>query len=77
MLVRRARQIQEQTSAAADRLEQELLPNLQEIMPDTTQTSVFHYEGDEGVEYVLRDILDTVGKSTEKDYRVYSSRRIR
>ena len=34
-------------------------------MPDTTQTSVFHYEGDEGVEFVLRDILNTVGKSTE------------
>ena len=77
VLVRRARQIQQQTNEAADRLEQEILPNLQEIMPDNTQTSVFHYEGDEGVEYVLRDILNTVGKSTEKHYRVYSSRRIR
>ena len=77
VLVRRARQIQQQTNEAADRLEQEILPNLQEIMPDTTQTSVFHYEGDEGVEYVLRDILNTVGNSTEKHYRVYSSRRIR
>ena len=77
VLVRRARQIQQQTNEAADRLEQEILPNLQKIMPDTTQTSVFHYEGDEGVEYVLRDILNTVGNSTEKHYRVYSSRRIR
>ena len=77
VLVRRARQVQQKTSDAADRLELEILPNLKEIMPDTTRTSVFHYEGDEGVEYVLRDILETVGRSNEKHYRVYSSRRIR
>lgn len=77
VLVRRARRVQQQTSEAADRLEQEILPNLKEIMPDTSHTSVFHYEGDEGVEYLLRDILDTVSKSGEKHYRVYSSRRIR
>ncbi len=77
VLVKRARLIQQQTNEAADRLELEILPNLQAIMPDTTQTSVFQYEGDDGVEYVLRDILDTVGKSTKKHYRVYSSRRIR
>ena len=66
VLVKRARLIQQQTNEAADRLELEILPNLQAIMPDTTQTSVFQYEGDDGVEYVLRDILDTVGKSTKK-----------
>jgi len=63
VLVKRARLIQQQTNEAADRLELEILPNLQAIMPDTTQTSVFQYEGDDGVEYVLRDILDTVGQS--------------
>ena len=77
VLVRRAKQIQLKTNEASKRLEQEILPSLEEIMPDNTQTSVFHYEGDEGVEYVLRDILDTVAKSEEKKYRVYSSRRIR
>ena len=35
------------------------------------------FEGDDGVEYFLRDILDTVGRSDEKLYRVYSSRHIR
>lgn len=77
VLVRRARQIQQQTANAADRLEKEILPDLLQIVPETTKTSVFHYEGDEGVEYFLRDILETVGKSTDKQYRVYSSRHIR
>lgn len=77
ILVRRARQVQQDTALAADKLENELLPDLQQIMPVPTQTSVFHYEGDDGVEYLLRDILDSVGKSDQKLYRVYSSRQIR
>ncbi|MFT7220535.1 MAG: sugar-specific transcriptional regulator TrmB [Candidatus Azotimanducaceae bacterium] len=77
VLLRRARQVQQETALAADRLEHDLLPDLKQIMPDTTQTSVFHYEGDDGVEYLLRDILDTVQKSEQKLYRVYSSRQIR
>jgi sugar-specific transcriptional regulator TrmB len=77
VLVRRARQVQLRTAKAADRLEAEILPSLKEIMPAMTQTSVFHYEGDEGVEYLLRDILETVTASGEKHYRVYSSRHIR
>lgn len=77
VLVRKARQYQQQTVDAADRLESEILPSLKQIMPDTTQTRVFHYEGDEGVEYFLRDILETMKTSGETFYRVYSSRRIR
>lgn len=77
VLVRKARQVQQQTASAANRLESEILPNLKEIMPDTSETSVFHYEGDEGVEYLLRDILATMKASGETYYRVYSSRRIR
>ncbi|MBO6555627.1 MAG: ArsR family transcriptional regulator [Pseudomonadales bacterium] len=77
VLVRRARRVEKKTTSAADRLENEILPDLKQIMPDISQTSVFHYEGDEGVEYLLRDILETVSDSDEKNYRVYSSRHIR
>ena len=72
-----AREQAQQTRAAADRLEYDILPDLTKMIPDTTHTGVFHYEGDEGIEYVLRDILETVAKLTIKDYRVYSSRQIR
>lgn len=77
VLLRRARQVEQQTSSAADRLEFELIPDLKEIMPVTSQTRVFHYEGDDGVEYFLRDILSTVSEGNESLYRVYSSRHIR
>ncbi len=77
VLARRARQVEKRTTTAANRLEQEILPDLKQIMPETSETRVFHYEGDEGVEYLLRDILDTVSQSEQKHYRVYSSRHIR
>ena len=77
VLVRRARKVEKQTAGAADRLEREILPDLKQIMPDVSDTRVFHYEGDEGVEYLLRDVLETVGRSTDRHYRVYSSRQIR
>jgi sugar-specific transcriptional regulator TrmB len=77
VLLRTARQRQAETTAAVDRLEMDILPDLKQLMPDDSQTTVFHYEGDEGVEYVLRDILETVKQLDDKQYRVYSSRHIR
>lgn len=77
VLLRLAREKQQQTSEALDRLELEILPDLKQLVPESTRTSVFHYEGDDGIEYVLRDILETVARLEKKDYRVYSSRPIR
>lgn len=77
VLLRLAKQKEQETRQAARRLEHEIVPDLLKIMPSSNETSVFHYEGDEGVEYLLRDILGTVSEQAEKHYRVYSSRQIR
>jgi len=62
-------------------LKTDILPNLNAIRPDELTTNVHHYEGDEGIEYVLKDILRTVeqqrNQHADKLYRVYSSRLIR
>ena len=77
VLLRLAQEKLEQTSQAVDRLEFEILPDLQQLVPESSHTNVFHYEGDDGIEYVLRDILQTVDALEHKQYRVYSSRQIR
>ena len=77
VLLRIAREKEAETRAAVNRLEHDILPDLISIIPSSAQVSVSQYEGDEGVEYLLRDILATVGRLPEKHYRVYSSRHIR
>lgn len=62
---------------ASDVLRTQVLPDLAALAPDTAATSVRHYEGDSGIEFVLKDILQTVAASPERLYRVYSSRQIR
>ncbi len=62
---------------ALDTLETDVLPDLSSLVPESTSHNVFHYEGDEGIEYVLRDILATVDGMQPPLYRVYSSRHIR
>ena len=77
VLLRKAEEKRTATVKAVERLEHEILPDLAQITPDGTNTKVFHYEGDEGVEYFLRDILNTMQTQKQKVYRVYSSRKIR
>lgn len=77
ILLRKAEEKRAATLHAVDRLEHEILPDLEQMIPDGTYTRVFHYEGDEGVEYFLRDILTTTESQDDKLYRVYSSRQIR
>ncbi|MBT4494820.1 MAG: TrmB family transcriptional regulator [Gammaproteobacteria bacterium] len=77
VLLRQAKARQQETENAVERLEHEILPDLRQIAPDSSLTRVFHYEGDEGVEYFLRDILNTMSDEPDKTYRVYSSRQIR
>lgn len=76
-LMRLAREKQSNLGNAVNTLESELLPDLLALVPDTSTTLVQHYEGDDGIEFVLRDILATTSQSDEKRYRVYSSRQIR
>ncbi len=76
-LVKIAEAKQEALVQATDILRYDLLPDLNNLAPDLTTTNVHHYEGDDGIEFVLKDILNTVESSKEKLYRVYSSKQIR
>lgn len=58
-------------------LTSEIIPDLATMRSVDSTTQVRHYEGDEGIEFVLRDILRTVDQRPDKLYRVYSSRLIR
>lgn len=60
-----------------DSLETEIIPDLKLLAPDTVGTKVQYYEGDDGIEFVLKDILHTVASTDEKSYSVYSSKLIR
>lgn len=77
LLLRLAEDRQEEISAAAASLSRDIVPDLKLMVPDSATTNVRHYEGDDGIEFVLRDILRTVVEHRDKCYRVYSSRLIR
>lgn len=77
VLLRLAVEKKEVLNRAVSTLEIDILPDLKKLIPQSNTTGVFHYEGDEGIEYVLRDILQTVSSTEGKDYCVYSSRQIR
>ena len=62
---------------ASDRLRTDVLPDLSALVPEGMAANVRHYEGDAGIEFVLRDILATVAANAAPFYRVYSSRQIR
>lgn len=76
-LVRIAEEKQAALTRATEVLRHDILPDLINITPDSSTINVHHYEGDEGIEFVLKDILNTVGTQSQKLYRVYSSKQIR
>jgi len=62
---------------AIDGLKESVIPGLNHLRPDLNTANVQFYEGDEGIEWVLRDILNTVSAQQEKQYAVFSSKPIR
>ena len=58
-------------------LSTDILPQLADLRADPSFTNVHHYEGDAGIEFVLKDILDVAGGDEDRLYRVYSTRDIR
>lgn len=68
---------QERLRHAALQLANDIIPSLNRLRPDTDAPKVSNYEGDDGIESVLKDILNTTEKSRHKTYNVYSSRAIR
>jgi HTH-type transcriptional regulator, sugar sensing transcriptional regulator len=77
LLLKLAQDKQEQLSFAVSTLAQDIVPDLRARVPESATTNVHHYEGDDGIEFVLKDILRTVGEQPDKLYRVYSSKLIR
>jgi sugar-specific transcriptional regulator TrmB len=72
-----ADQRQQAIQTASLNLANDIVPDLSAITADQSTTAVRHYEGDDGIEYVLRDILSTMAKQEDKTYRIYSSKQIR
>ncbi|WP_027858491.1 TrmB family transcriptional regulator [Marinobacterium jannaschii] len=63
--------------SAIDNLKESVIPGLNHLRPDFSSANVQFYEGDEGIEWVLRDILNTVSSQDKKQYAVFSSKPIR
>ncbi|WP_290696959.1 helix-turn-helix domain-containing protein [Amphritea sp.] len=64
-------------NSAIDQLKTKVVPELHHLMPDFNTANVSYYEGDSGIEQVLRDILNTVSKQNPKRYSIFSSKPIR
>ena len=73
-LAEEKRQHLEQTLLA---LKTEIIPGLNQLKPEFSSGNVRFYEGDDGVETVLRDILQSVSKQDNKTYCVISTSAIR
>jgi sugar-specific transcriptional regulator TrmB len=68
---------QTQVSEAMDLLEEKVIPQLSHLRPVTGNADVHYYEGDDGIELVLKDILSTVSEQDDRSYSVYSAKAIR
>ncbi|GAA0701567.1 hypothetical protein GCM10009104_33540 [Marinobacterium maritimum] len=77
VLLQLADERREQMEQAIDRLKNAVIPELHHLKPDFSTANVEFYEGDAGIEQVLRDILNRVGAQPEPVYSVFSSKPIR
>ena len=59
------------------KLKSDIIPELYHLKPEFSAGNVRFYEGDDGIEFVLKDILNTVGRQADKSYAVFSSKAIR
>ena len=77
VLVELAEERRKRRDLAVDELKRRVIPELHQLYPDFSAANVQWYEGDEGIEQVLRDILNSVGSDPEPIYSVFSSKPIR
>ena len=68
---------QAQVTEAMEALEDKVIPQLAHLRPVTGNADVHYYEGDDGIELVLKDILSTVSEQKDRTYCVYSAKAIR
>ena len=68
---------QQALSQAMEQLRTEVIPELKQSQAEFSPGNVRFYEGDDGVELVLRDILDSTGRDPERGYAVISTKTLR
>lgn len=68
---------QQALSQAMEQLRTEVIPALKQTQTEFSPGNVRFYEGDDGVELALRDILDTAAASTQRSYAVISTKTLR
>lgn len=68
---------QQALSQAMEELRKDIIPSLKASRTEFSPGNVHFYEGDDGVELVLRDILDHTGRSIDKSYAVISTKTLR
>ena len=64
-------------SAAMEQLRREVIPALKSEQPEFSPGNVRFYEGDDGVELVLRDLLNSTAKLEPRSYAVISTKTLR
>lgn len=77
VLLQLAEERQHNLERAIGQLKSRVIPELHHLKPDFSAANVQFYEGDDGIEQVLRDILNTVGSQRKRVYSVFSSKPIR
>lgn len=77
VLLQLADERREQLERAIDQLKTSVIPDLHHLKPDFSIANVEFYEGDAGIEQVLRDVLNRVGAQDDPVYSVFSSKPIR
>ena len=71
-------QEQRQTlDSSIEEMKRTLIPQLNQLKPEFSAGNVRFYEGDSGIERVLKDILNRVAQQPDKRYSVFSSKLIR
>jgi len=68
---------QQALSQAMEELKRDIIPALKQSRTAFMPGNVRFYEGDDGVELVLRDILDSTAKTADKRYAVISTKTLR
>ena len=77
VLLQLAEQKQSELQQTIQLLKNSIIPELNQLKPNFVTANVQFYEGDDGIEYVLRDILSSVAESAARSYSVFSSKPIR
>lgn len=68
---------QQALAQAMEELRKDIIPALKQARPEFSPGNVRFYEGDDGVELVLRDILECAARDAGKSYSVISTKTLR